>query len=506
MSGATSPCPRPSGDPESSRWRTERNLGNRVHSGGRRVPVRLRTLTATLALGGLLSACSSLAPDSGRGEGTVAGVLSALQDLEQGRGAREAPDATGPASPHRQSEDPDPEPPPEVMESEILEKRRGGHLDGNAPPIPVSGRPAISWDQGPRLDAFDGDLALVAGGRLHLDGSAFSQSAAVADRSGASSGGFELRRAYLELGAVLFQELELRCMVDLARETSFRDVFVGGFSLFDIGSIRAGYFKEPFGLEELTSSNDITFLERSLTNALVPGRNLGVLTYAPIGADRRATIALGAFREMDDELERGEGHAFTTRFTGLPVYEERGERMIHLGASFSHRTPSDDVVRFASRPESADATILVDTGSIPAKRELRFGLEAAGVLGPFSLQAEYVGTRVETTGGARDPYFSSWYLQGSWVLTGERRSYRRNVGAFGRVHPDELFGAVELTARCSWIDLDSGSVHGGVLQDTTLGTNWYFTRHARILLNYVLAQVQGVGDEHIGMVRFQLNF
>ena len=41
--------------------------------------------------------------------------------------------------------------------------------------------------------------------------------------------------------------------------------------------------------------------------------------------------------------------------------------------------PSDDTLRFLSQPESHQAQVLVDTGPFSAKRDLRVGLEAAGV-------------------------------------------------------------------------------------------------------------------------------
>jgi phosphate-selective porin OprO/OprP len=58
------------------------------------------------------------------------------------------------------------------------------------------------------------------------------------------------------------------------------------------------------------------------------------------------------------------------------------------------------------------------------------------------------------------------------VITGESRRYDRTVGYARRVMPKRRWGAAELVARFSHIDLDDGSVHGGEFDKTYLGFNW----------------------------------
>ena len=93
---------------------------------------------------------------------------------------------------------------------------------------------------------------------------------------------------------------------------------------------------------------------------------------------------------------------------------------------------------------------------------------------------------------------------GSYVLTGESRRYRKNVGAFGRVHPERGSGAWELVGRYSYLDLNSDGIEGGVLHDWTLGLNWYINFHSRVMFNYIAAHPEGFGVEHIAQVRLQI--
>jgi phosphate-selective porin OprO and OprP len=90
------------------------------------------------------------------------------------------------------------------------------------------------------------------------------------------------------------------------------------------------------------------------------------------------------------------------------------------------------------------------------------------------------------------------YVYGSWFLTGESRPYDRAAGVFMRVKPRRDLslrggglGAVELGARYSHVDLDDGSVHGGVMDLGTLGLNWYWNPYMKMKLNYIVGNVRG---------------
>ncbi|HIF91885.1 MAG TPA: hypothetical protein EYQ60_01965 [Myxococcales bacterium] len=68
------------------------------------------------------------------------------------------------------------------------------------------------------------------------------------------------------------------------------------------------------------------------------------------------------------------------------------------------------------------------------------------------------------------------------------------------------WGAWELAARFSLLDLDDGVVRGGQLRDITAGINWHLYSNFRWMLNYVLSDKKGEGITNIGQMRFQLDF
>jgi phosphate-selective porin OprO/OprP len=118
-------------------------------------------------------------------------------------------------------------------------------------------------------------------------------------------------------------------------------------------------------------------------------------------------------------------------------------------------------------------------------------LEALWNEGPFSVLAEYNRAWVDSSASG-DPSFSGYYLTASWVITGETRPYDRTVGYARRVMPKGHWGAPELVARFSHVDLDDGAVQGGSFDKTYLGINWWATRRWKF----------GIGWGHTWLDRF----
>lgn len=357
------------------------------------------------------------------------------------------------------------------------------------------------------------DVTMKLFGRLFIDWGWFSgDTASYGDLNDATA----FRTARLGVSGTLFEEVDYKVEYDFAADnpaggsTEAKDVYIGvkGTAL---GEVRVGHFKEPFSIEQLTSSRFTTFMERSVADAFVPGRNSGiaVLNNNP---GETATWSLGAFRTTDNN-SAGAGDAeyrYSARVTAVPMIDEAGDSLIHVGGSVSYST--DESARFRSRPESDFLDRTVDTGTIAADDTTVLGLEGAWVEGPLSVQGEYNLASVSAASGGTDGDFSGFYGFVSWFLTGEHRNYKRTTGAFDRVKPMENFGAgngaIELAARYSMIDLNDGP-STGEMNDVTVGVNWYLNPNSRVQLNWVHSQFEdGAVDDSadILMVRFQVDF
>ena len=371
----------------------------------------------------------------------------------------------------------------------------------------------VYWKEGLRLDSADKSQRLRIGGRIMNDWGFFSTSDQLNDAVGPVVNGTEFRRARLYLSGRMYDRVNFKAQYDFAGgNAGFKDVYIGIDKLPGAGKVQVGHFKEPFSLEMQTSSKYITFMERSLANVFAPERNSGMMI-ANTGFDKRLTWALGAFRDSDSfgEASGPGNYAVTGRVTTSPWSADGGSKLLHLGLAYSHRNPTGDTLRIRQRPETHLTTRFVDTGRLPAESLDLVGVEAAVVVGPASFQSEYIHNSVHQPNGG-DASFGSFYLQGSYFLTGERRPYRASGGHFNRVKPlhnlgdQNGWGAWEIALRYSQLDLNDRLINGGELRDVTLGLNWYLNPTTRFMWNYVFADRVELGEAHLFQTRFQVDF
>ncbi len=383
------------------------------------------------------------------------------------------------------------------------------------------------------------DRSVTVGGRIMADWSAYTQDLASQGQIGNQANGFEFRRARIFLKGAVSEVVDYKLQFDFADTQStaagdtlhavtFKDVYFTVKELPILGHLRVGHLSEPFGLEELTSSKYITFMERALPSACSPERTVGVMAFDHNDRET-ATWALGAFlTEVSDQPpilrdDRGAG-AISGRLTFLPwVDEAAGSGLWHTGVAYSFRTVADRTVRFSTGPEAHLGDSVVDTGEITDVAGChQFGLETALILGPFSIQSEYVQA-VAVRDGFADPQFRGAYVYASWFLTGESRQYDRADGSFCRIQPTEDFfrvstsggsvctgsGAWEIAYRFSWIDLDDADITGGMAGGHTVGLNWYLNANTRLMFNYVhnTAHAGGTtGHMDVFQTRAQVDF
>ncbi|MCX8140270.1 MAG: porin [Gemmataceae bacterium] len=320
---------------------------------------------------------------------------------------------------------------------------------------------------------------------------------------------------------------EYRIIPDFAMvgRPSLLDVYIGLNDIPYVGHLRIGYFAEPFGLEQSSSTRGVNTLERSqLTEVYGRRRRVGIMIFDTWDQEQ-GTWAIGVFRSFNDFFGDDIGprefrSALTGRLTRLLWYEE-GEQsldLFHVGVSYSARVPQNREVQFQSRPEdrfgaaAMNLPALIDTGRIPAHFYQLLVGEALWIRGPFSVQGEYLLVPVSTrTQGA--VYFTAWYVQASVFLTGDHRQYRRAMAVLDAVIPRRDFlrrengqwfvgpGAWELIVRLSQADLNDGGITGGRSTNLTFGLAWYLNPHMRIIANYIQTHpTSSQGQSSIGHI------
>lgn len=381
-----------------------------------------------------------------------------------------------------------------------------------------------SWSDGLSLQSADKSFKMKIGGRVMNDWVWFDQSDSNKAYYDNIQDGTVFRRARLVVSGTVHQYILFKSEFDFAgaaksgKEVAFKDVYMGITGIPYMGTIQMGHQKEPFGLEVLTSSNNLTFMERSPSGAFAPERNTGIRQHNAYAGDR-LTLMTGIFRETDDGgRHSGDGkYVGTARLTGLPWSDSEKGGLLHLGAAFSQRNP-DSKAAFDARPSSYLAPKFVEVSGAADAVQL-VGGEAAFVYGRFRAQGEYVVASVDAD-ASDDPSFQGYYVYGSALLTGDKYRFKKSEAAFESVIPKKHFrqdgkgaGAWEVGVRYAFLDLNDKKVYGGEMTDITVGLNWYLTSTARLMFNYVHAKVENAegegrdqGSANIFQTRFHVLF
>ena len=374
-----------------------------------------------------------------------------------------------------------------------------------------------------------GDFVWRIGGRMNLDSAWYGNDQGTS-RATSFANGTEFRRARLDVTATLYRAWQIKLQYDFTNSgaAGLRDAYIRynrTLSAFPSYAM-VGNFKEPFSLEEYTSSNSISFIERSLLNAFAPSRKMG-LGFGTMGHNLWA-LQGGLFGEgvaVDNNHpgcttgtagttvtctngRHNEGYAGVGRLVVSPFHSESSDRVLHFAVASEYRRMDDgDALRIRARPESNLANDrLVDTTVLTSvDNTVKLGFEGAGTYGPFSLQSEYARTDVNRLGALAEPSYDAFYVMGSWVITGESRVYKFPDGIFENPKPAGIvgqggIGAWELLARFSTLDLNDTDgatrFNGGREDNLTLGLNWYPTPNLKFMANYT--QVLDVEDADLG--------
>ncbi len=417
---------------------------------------------------------------------------------------------------------------------ELRELEEAEHESAEGPDSPDPTEFAVSYKNALNLTRNDGQVKIKIGGRIQADFASIHVDSDLRNstvkskpeddaRIGGDGEGVELRRTRIYLSGDLYNRIVFKSQFDFAGGgVSLKDQYLGMKNLPYVGTILVGHMKEPFSLEQLTSSKYLTFMERSLSSVFDKGRNFGVL-FKNHYVEKRLTASAGIFAVTSSDVEfssRDRDFNLTGRVTGLPYYDARAKQLVHLGFSASHRFSENGTTALAQGPEIHQAPDFLEIAEFTTDGSTTIAAELAAVAGPFALQAEWKNGWFDN----RDE--ENWegsgaYVEASYFLTGESRSYNTAAGVFGRVSPIRPLdfdagdcGAWQIALRYSWIDLQDGSTNGGEEQNITAALSWHLYSNVRMQFNYTFADVNDSGTElshasghiHAFHTRAQLEF
>lgn len=176
---------------------------------------------------------------------------------------------------------------------------------------------------GLKVSTSDKQYSIQLGGRIQYD----YNHAVSNDPNASNEDQFDVRRARLFVKGDI-QDWSYKSQFNVNKGTA-EDVYIRYNGWGKQAKVTLGRQKIPFGLEELTSSKDMSMLERTaLTEAYNIGRASGVQL---AGANGALTYAVAAF-DAGSSTNGADDFGFSARATFAPLQTD--EALVHVGASY----------------------------------------------------------------------------------------------------------------------------------------------------------------------------
>jgi len=384
---------------------------------------------------------------------------------------------------------------------------------GEAPVVSASPEPSFSsvkaaakdwgfrWEEHPRLGLGRGTWIDF---RARVQADLRSSEAEIGDFSG-----FDIAKRRLGIEGRIAGVADYQVEYEFSSDDPWRDVYID-YRQFSAVQVRAGKFKQPFSLDENTSSTNLDFIYRSrAANQLAPGRDRGVMVHGRVL--KVLHYEAGLFnhdgknaRTNNPEHVFGE-ETMAARVTVQPLRSSKSHLSdLEFGAAVTGSDVPEGIAALRGRT-ALDASFFPADFWVQGRRQ-RVGLEARWRPGPFSVKAEYIRVETERLGqsvedGDLSPFLGTgWYVSGTWLATGERK-------ASGADNPSRPlfrggFGALEFAVRLEALRFGSTSsdgvpstspradvVLGNRDRATTFGVNWYPYRGIKIQGNLIREEI-----------------
>lgn len=267
---------------------------------------------------------------------------------------------------------------------------------------------------------------------------------------------------------------------DTTDKVTLYDVRVGIPVWGEYGRMQIGKMKAPISMERIMGMVFEQAMERPThLDALLDSRSIGI-EISDMIFDQRLSWDIGVFNnwlEEDHSSFSESNQEVVGRVTTVAYEDEEKKRLFHLGAGYKYVDIREGTISYAVGPEQWFVDSWVDTGSFAADASHTVNLEISYMDGPLWLASEYTSTSVDSPQFG-NPTFSGYHVVANYFLTGEHRGYNKRTGTVRRITPVLDFtnggwGAIEVSARYSTLDLTDGAIEGGEIDIGSLGLIWH---------------------------------
>lgn len=397
------------------------------------------------------------------------------------------------------------------------------------------------WKDGFYLESPDGDF------KMKLHGYAQVQSRFFPDEAGdTGTDSIFLRRVRPTVDATVFRYFDIRIQPDFGQgDAELADGYLDVRYFGPEASLRAGKMKVPLSLERLDSGSQLMFVERSIANRLTPNRDIGLMLHGDVLGGALGYQA-AVFNGVIDNGS-GDGDVTSDKEMAARIFSEPFKQTdidplkgfgFGVGGTYGTSKNADNLnslsyrtagrAKFFQFSQGSGITNLADGG------KSRIAPQAYWFWGPFGAMGEYIrndeGVRRAVTNDEDVTTVThgrfvndGWFVQATYVLTGENASYKGVVPNNPFDPRNGRWGAFEVGARGAQLNVDRDLFDEGFAdsdqssRDTwaaTAGVNWYLNKNFKFQLNYEYTGFENAiafGDkvrdhENVVLGQFQLSY
>jgi phosphate-selective porin OprO/OprP len=345
--------------------------------------------------------------------------------------------------------------------------------------------------------------------RVYFDGAAYFGDNTYQGDENKIGNGVNIRRMRFAMKTILWGHWGGEIDFDFAyNEVDIKDAFVRYIG--KNWQVKAGNFKEPFSMEQTTTSRYLTFIERPMVSKMDPSRQLGISyrrfgnKYFLEGGLFSSKVANDLMQDQNKKKGTSAGWSVTARAAFAPIKKDK--MVLHFGVSGSYRTPKipelgdpENAFRFSTRAEtSINRKKYIDTDFIEDSKGMAlYNFEVAYAVKNFKVGGEYLGATIyrdtdKVPTGEDKPRVKGFFLYGAWLINNADYYYNMAEAEFSQIDfRNNKKGSFEVALRYTFIDANSFNgddpipyIAGGSGEAYTLGLNYYINYNVKVMFGY----------------------
>jgi phosphate-selective porin OprO/OprP len=372
----------------------------------------------------------------------------------------------------------------------------------------------------------DNDFILKLRGLLQAD------TRAVSGKKGSSSDDtFLMRRVRPIFEGTIYKNIDFKFVPDFGQGTTAMQDAYFDLKYVPEARLQVGRIKSPFGIERLQSSADTLFTELGLSGNLTPNYDIGAALHSESLLDGRLSYSVGLFNgapdntSIDSDIDGSKEIAariFVNPFKGgdISLLDGLG---VGFATTFGNETGTSTSTYLPTYKTMGQQTFFsYKSGVIADGDHVRYSPQAYYSYGSFGLLAEQISSLQNVTLGSASKRLNNtgWQVAASYLLTGEAATYKSVVPREAFDPANGKWGAIELVARLSELDIDNDAFPTFATSTSSAssakawgaGLNWYLNKNAKWQFDYETTSFVGGDtgrdrrDEQAVMTRIQLAF